>query len=140
MTESCDLSACEARRLIRRRSLSPVELLESCLTRIEQVNPAVNAFVALDVLGARAAAKQAEDAVMCGDELPLLHGLPVGSKDLDETAGLRTTWDSTIYWDHVPIQDAGMVVPLQLLTQIKRRPDKDAGYAVAPNRVAMRSR
>ena len=70
--------------------------------RIEQVNPAVNAFVALDVPGARAAAKQAEDAVMRGDELLLLHGLPVGIKDLDETAGLRTTWGSTIYGDHAP--------------------------------------
>ena len=94
MTEPCDLSAREARHLIGGRSLSPAELLESCLTRIEQVNPAVNAFVALDVPGARSAAKQAEDAVMRGDELPLLHGLPVGIKDLDETAGLRTTWGS----------------------------------------------
>jgi amidase len=113
LTEPCDLSAREARRLIGRRSLSPVELLESCLTRIEQVNPAVNAFVALDMPGARAAAKQAEDAVMRGDELPRLHGLPIGVKDLDETAGLRTTWGSTIYRDHVPTQDAGMVARLR---------------------------
>ena len=114
MTEPCDLSARDSRRLIGRRSLSPVELLESCLTRIEQVNPAVNAFVALDVPGTRAAAKQAEDAVMRGDELPLVHGLPIGVKDLDETAGLRTTWGSTIYRDHVPTQDAGMVARLRL--------------------------
>jgi amidase len=113
LTEPCDLSAREARRLIGRRSLSPVELLESCLTRIEQVNPAVNAFVALDVPGSRAAAKQAEDAVMRGDDLPLLHGLPIGVKDLDETAGLRTTWGSTLYRDHIPTHDAGMVARLR---------------------------
>jgi Asp-tRNA(Asn)/Glu-tRNA(Gln) amidotransferase A subunit family amidase len=90
-----------------------VELLESCLTRIEQVNPAVNAFVALDVPGAQAAAKQAGDAVVCRDDLPILHGLPVGIKDLDETAGLRTTWGSTLYRDYVPTQDAGMVARLR---------------------------
>jgi Asp-tRNA(Asn)/Glu-tRNA(Gln) amidotransferase A subunit family amidase len=113
LTEPCDLSACDARRLISRRSLSPVELLESCLTRIGQVNPAVNAFVVMDEPGVRAAARQAEDAVMRGDDLPLLHGLPIGIKDLDETAGLRTTWGSTTYRDHVPTHDAGMVARIR---------------------------
>jgi amidase len=113
LTEPCDLTASQARRLIGRKSLSPVELLESCLNRIEQVNPAVNAFVALDMTGARTAAKQAEEAVMRGDHLPSLHGLPVGIKDLDETAGLRTTWGSTIFRDHVPAQDAGVVARIR---------------------------
>ena len=78
MTEPCDLSAVEARRLIGRKALSPVELLESCLKRTEAVNPAVNAFVALDTDRARAAARRAEDAVSRGEELGPLHGLPVG--------------------------------------------------------------
>jgi Asp-tRNA(Asn)/Glu-tRNA(Gln) amidotransferase A subunit family amidase len=113
VTEPCDLSASKARRLIGCKRLSPVELLDSCLERIEQINPAVNAIVALDRTGARTAAKSAEQAVMRGDDLPLLHGLPVGVKDLDETAGLRTTWGSTIYRDHVPAQDAGAVARIR---------------------------
>ncbi len=63
-TEPCDRPAVEARRLIGRKALSPVELMESCLRRVEAVNPAVNAFVALDTDRARAAAREAEAAVM----------------------------------------------------------------------------
>jgi Asp-tRNA(Asn)/Glu-tRNA(Gln) amidotransferase A subunit family amidase len=105
MTEPCDLTARTARALIGRRQLSPRELLESCLARIEAVNPAVNAFVALDVDGARAAAQAAEAAVMRGEALGALHGLPIGVKDLEETAGLRTTFGSPIFANHVPKQD-----------------------------------
>ena len=67
MTEPCDLTALQARRLIGRKGLSPVELLESCLSRIEQVNPAVNAMVALDTDRARATAKHMELAYPEGD-------------------------------------------------------------------------
>src|SRR5205823_4240235 len=96
MTEPCDLTAVEARRLIGRKALSPVELLESCLGRVAAVNPAVNAMVALDEAAARSAAQQAEAAVMAGGPLGALHGLPVGIKDLEETQGLRTTYGSPI--------------------------------------------
>jgi Asp-tRNA(Asn)/Glu-tRNA(Gln) amidotransferase A subunit family amidase len=112
-TEPCDLSAVEARRLIGRKALSPVELLESCLGRIEAVNPAVNAFVALDPERARADAREAEAAVMRGDHLQPLHGLPVGIKDLEETAGLRTTYGSPIFRDFVPENDCGMVARIR---------------------------
>ena len=107
--EPCDLPAVEARRLIGRKALSPVELLESCLSRIEAVNHAVNATVALDADRARAAAREAEAAVVRGDHLGPLHGLPVGIKDLEETAGLRTTHGSPIYRDSVPEADCGLV-------------------------------
>ena len=113
MTEPCDLTAVEARRLIGRKALSPVELLESCLRRIEAVNPAVNAMVALDEPGARRAAQATEAAVMRGDELGPLHGLPVGIKDLEETAGLRTTYGSPIFRDFVPEADCGVVARLR---------------------------
>ena len=113
MTEACDLSAVAARRLIGRKSLSPVELLESCLARIEAVNPAVNAMVAMNVPAARAAAREAEAAVMRGDDLGLLHGLPVGIKDLEETAGLRTTYGSPIFAEQVPARDCAMVANLR---------------------------
>ncbi|NKC31259.1 amidase [Falsiroseomonas selenitidurans] len=113
MTDPCDLPAVELRRLIGNRRLSPVELLQSCLRRIETVNPAVNAVVALDAEGGMAAARAAEEAVMRGDRLGALHGLPVGVKDLNDTAGLRTTYGSPMFRDHVPERDERMVAALR---------------------------
>ena len=113
MTEPCDLTALAARALIGRKSLSPVELVESCIGRIEAVDHAVNAMVARDFDRARAAACDAERAVMRGDALPALHGLPVGVKDLEETDGLRTTFGSPIFRDHVPARDEGTVARLR---------------------------
>ena len=102
MGELCDLSAVELRRLIGRKEVSPVELLASCLARIERVNPALNAMVALDRARAAAAAAAAEAAVLRGADLGPLHGLPIGIKDLNPTAGLRTTFGSERFADHVP--------------------------------------
>ena len=113
MTEPCDLDALDARAMIGRKQLSPVELLESCIARREAVDPAVNAMVAHDDDTAWAQAKAAEQAVMRGDKLGALHGLPVGIKDLTATAGLRTTWGSPIYRDHVPTKDDGIVTRLR---------------------------
>ncbi len=113
MTEPCDLSAVTARRLIGAKKLSPVELLESCLKRIEATNKTVNAIVAMDEKAARKSAKQAEAQVMRGDELGILHGLPLGVKDLQATAGLRTTWGSLIYKDHVPKEDDANVAQVR---------------------------
>ncbi|MBM3732370.1 MAG: hypothetical protein FJW24_02705 [Acidimicrobiia bacterium] len=103
--EPCDLSAVAARRLIGAKKLSPVELLESCLARIAAVNGALNAFVALDVERAPKTAREAEARQMRGDPLGPLHGLPIGIKDLEATEGLRTTWGSRLYKDHVPAAD-----------------------------------
>ena len=113
MTEACDLSAIAARSLIGQRKLSPVELLESCLARIDAVNPAVNAVVARDDAAARASAREAEAMVMRGDPLPALHGLPIGIKDLEEAAGLPTTWGSPIFKDHVSTTDDGIVASVR---------------------------
>jgi Asp-tRNA(Asn)/Glu-tRNA(Gln) amidotransferase A subunit family amidase len=113
MAEACELSAVAARRLIGRRALSPVELLESCLARIEAVNPAINAVVALDADAARAAARQAEAAVARGETLGALHGLPVLVKDLEDTAGLRTTYGSTLFRDRVPAADERSVAAVR---------------------------
>lgn len=109
MTKPCDLSAVEARRLIGIKALSPVELLDSCLDRIAEANGPLNAVVALDEKAARTYAKAAEKAVADGEDLGLLHGLPVGVKDLNATANLKTTWGSLIYKDHVPAEDDHMV-------------------------------
>ncbi len=109
MTQPCDLPATELRALIGAKTLSPVELIESCIARIETVDHAVNAMVARDFDRARAQARDAEAAVMRGAVLGPLHGLPIGIKDLDETAGLRTTFGSPIFRDNIPTTDRGIV-------------------------------
>ena len=113
MTEPCDLGATAARRLIGARQLSPVELVESCIARIEAVDHAVNAVVARDFDRARAAARGAEAAVMRGETLGALHGLPVVIKDLEETAGLRTTFGSPLFAENVPAADERSVASLR---------------------------
>jgi len=113
MTQPCDLGAVEARRLIGERRLSPVELLDSCVARIEAVNPAVNAVVATCYERARAEARAAEQAVVRGDDLPPLHGLPVGIKDVNETQGLVTTWGCAVFRDHVPARDDNIVAAVR---------------------------
>ncbi len=113
MTQPCDLTAVEQRRLIGARKLSPVELMRSCIQRIEQTNPAVNALVATDFEQGLSLAKAAEAAVMQGDPLGPLHGLPIGVKDLNDTAGLRTTYGSPLFKDHVPDQDERLVAAIK---------------------------
>ncbi len=113
MSEPCDLGAVEARRLIGEGTLSPVELLDSCIARVEAVDPAVNAMVATCYPRARSEAKAAEHAVARGETLGPLHGLPLGVKDLNLTAGLRTTFGSLIYQDYIPDRDEGMIAALR---------------------------
>ena len=109
MTEPCDLTAVETRRLIGTKQLAPSELLESCIARIESVDHAVNAMVARDFDRARATARLADQAVARGDELGPLHGLPIGIKDLEETGGLVTTHGSPIFRDYIPAEDERIV-------------------------------
>ena len=90
-----------------------MEVVESCIARIEAVDHAVNAVVARDFERARDAAKAAERAVTHGAALPALHGLPIGIKDLEDTAGLTTTYGSTIYRDHVPEADERVVAAVR---------------------------
>jgi amidase len=113
MTEPCDLSAVAARRLIGAKKLSPVELMSSCLSRIAATNKVSNAIVAMDEAVAKKQAKAAEKQVMRGEELGLLHGLPTGIKDLSPVAGLRSTWGSLIFKDHVPETDDPMVANMR---------------------------
>jgi amidase len=113
MKALCELGATELSRLLADKSVSPVELLEACLSRIGAVNSAVNAVVALDEDRALAAARTAEAAILRGDDLGPLHGLPVLIKDTQDTAGLRTTYGSPLFVDHVPAADAGSVARLR---------------------------
>jgi Asp-tRNA(Asn)/Glu-tRNA(Gln) amidotransferase A subunit family amidase len=107
--ELLSLQAVELRRLIGSREISPVELLEACIARIAAVNPAVNAVTATCLPRARREARAAERAVRRGEALGLLHGLPTGIKDLDETEGLLTTYGSPLYRAFVPARDNAMV-------------------------------
>src|SRR3984885_4469002 len=111
--EPCDLTAVEARRLIGTKQLSALELLESCIARIEAVDHAVNAIVARDFDRARVAAKAADAAVARGAVLPPLHGLPIGIKDLEPTEGLRTTSGSPLFRDNVPDRDRRLVAAIR---------------------------
>jgi amidase len=113
MTEPCDLTAVEARRLIGAKQLAPTELLQSCIERIEAVDHAVNAMVARDFDRARAAAGAANEAVARGGDLPPLHGLPIGIKDLTATEGLRTTHGSVLFSENVPAADDPLVARLR---------------------------
>jgi amidase len=107
--EMLALSAVELRRRIGSKEISPVELMEACIARIEALNPAVNAIAATDFARARTEAKAAERAALRGEPLGPLHGLPTGIKDLHETQGLLTTYGSPLYRDFVPKADAAMV-------------------------------
>lgn len=109
----CDLSAVEARRLIGNRQLSPVELLESCLSRIAAVNAPLKGVVALDADRARLEAEQAEAEAQRGEALPPLHGLPIGIKDLIDVSGLRTTYGSPLFAEHLPEEDEGLISRLR---------------------------
>ena len=101
--------ATELARLIRSRRLSPVELTRMTLERIERSQPVLNAFITVAADSAMAQAQAAEDALRRGDAVGPLHGIPVAVKDLVPTAGIRTTWGSLIFKDHVPDHDAEVV-------------------------------
>ncbi len=86
----------ELGELLRRKSLSPVELVEQHLDRIEKLNPTLNAFITVMADQARAQARQAEQEIREGDWRGPLHGVPIGLKDLIDTAGIRTTAASAL--------------------------------------------
>src|SRR5262245_17100530 len=105
----CYMSADDLASAIRTRRLSPVEVVEAFLNRIEKVNPRVNALCTVVAEGARAAARAAEAAVTTGARLGPLHGVPVAFKDLTPTAGIRTTFGSKALEHFVPTEDAIVV-------------------------------
>ncbi len=103
------LSATELAARIRRKEVSAREVLEAHLTRIDRVNPQVNAIVTLVPDMARAWAKAADERQARGEPLGPLHGLPIAHKDLVDTAGIRTTKGSLFYTNNVPATDALIV-------------------------------
>lgn len=126
-----ELSAVELRRRIGEKQLSPVELMRACIEQIETYNPAVNAICATDFDQAMATARKAEAQVMRGDDLPALHGLPLGVKDLQATAGLLTTSGNVRLRGHVPDKDVCYVARMReagaIVTVKTNTPDMGAG-------------
>jgi amidase len=124
-------SAVELRRQIAGKDISPVELMQACIDQIETCNPAVNAICATDYERALASAREAEARVMRGDALPALHGLPLGVKDLQATAGLLTTSGNVRLRSHVPERDVSYVARLRaagaIVTAKTNTPDMGAG-------------
>jgi aspartyl-tRNA(Asn)/glutamyl-tRNA(Gln) amidotransferase subunit A len=112
--ELCWLSATELATLIRRRKVSPVEVVDAVLDRIERLNPRLNAYVTVTAAEARRGARAAERAVTKkGARLGPLHGVPFSVKDLVITKGVRTTFGTPLYRDNVPTGDAPMVERLR---------------------------
>lgn len=126
-----ELSAVELRRQIGEKQLSPVELMQACIARIESCNPAVNAICATDFERALDSAREAEASAMRDDTLPALHGLPLGVKDLQATAGLLTTSGNVRLRGHVPEHDVSYVARLRqagaIVTAKTNTPDMGAG-------------
>jgi aspartyl-tRNA(Asn)/glutamyl-tRNA(Gln) amidotransferase subunit A len=113
MTGLAFASAAELAELVAEKGISPVELVEAALARIEQSQATLNAFITVCAEEARAAAWEAEAAVMLGDALPPLHGVPFAVKDLVNTANVRTTFGSVALADNVPTADSPSVARLK---------------------------
>ena len=113
MTRPNELSATEARKLIGNKQLSPLELTKSCIEQVERYNPSINAVVAINHEDVLKEAKKAEDDVIAGKELGLLHGLPVGIKDLNPVKDLRSTSGSKLFENRIPDYDDSVVADIR---------------------------
>ncbi len=103
------LSLWDAAELLRGRKVSPVELTNACLARIERLNPALNEFITVTADQALVDARAAESDIARGRRRGSLHGIPIALKDLFDTAGVKTTAASAVFADRVPSQDAEVV-------------------------------
>ncbi len=105
-------SASAIAQAVRARQLSAVDVVEAALARVERVNGTLNAVVTLNP-GALDDARRIDARLAAGDDVGVLAGVPVGIKDITPVAGLRTTYGSPIYADHVPADDAVVVTRLR---------------------------
>jgi aspartyl-tRNA(Asn)/glutamyl-tRNA(Gln) amidotransferase subunit A len=113
MAEPFDLTIADAEDRIRRRELSSVTMVESLLSRIEGLEPALNAWVTIDREEVLSAARHRDNELEESGPRGPLHGIPVGLKDIFYTAGMKTTAGSRIYADFVPTYDATSVARLK---------------------------
>lgn len=105
----CYLPATGLARLIRRKELSPVQVVDAFLSRIERLNPAINAYCTVADELARQSAREAEASLMRGEPAGPLHGVPIAIKDLTPTAGIRTTYGSVVFERNIPLRDSVFV-------------------------------
>ncbi|HEU4656063.1 MAG TPA: amidase [Capillimicrobium sp.] len=113
MTGLCDLGVVEAAAAVRAGDVSPVELVEACLERIEAADATINAFIAVAADEALAEARERERLLSSGDDPGPLHGVPIAVKDNIETRAVPTTAGSAILAGHVPDRDAPVVRALR---------------------------
>ncbi|MEX2204665.1 MAG: amidase [Myxococcota bacterium] len=107
------LTIARAARALRARELSPLELTDAYLRRIERLNPRLNAYITVCAERARDDARRATDELAAGKARGPLHGIPIALKDLFETAGIRTTAGAKIHADHVPARDCSVAARLR---------------------------
>jgi aspartyl-tRNA(Asn)/glutamyl-tRNA(Gln) amidotransferase subunit A len=113
VSEIAYMTAVEIAKVIREKKLSPVEVVDAVLTRIDRLNPKLNAYCTLLADSARKQAREAEASVMKEAELGTLHGVPVSVKDLIFTKGIRTTFGSRVYENFIPDADDVVVERLK---------------------------
>jgi len=103
--EICFMSAIDMFEAIKRQELSSVEITETIIERIEKINPIINAFCTTTFDLAREMAREADNKVKKGEKLGLLNGIPTSIKDLNPVKGIRTTYGSKIFENHIPDRD-----------------------------------
>ena len=108
-SELADLSLADASEQVRTRRVSPVELTRACLARIDALNPSLNAWITVTAESALVEARAAEAAIGRGEWRGPLHGIPIGLKDLFDTAGVKTTAACAQFADRIPEADAEVV-------------------------------
>jgi amidase len=129
------MPAVELLKLYRARRLSPLEAMQALLAQIERVNPRVNAIVTLARDAALWEARRATAALKRGATLPPLFGVPVGIKDVTPTRGIRTTYGSKLFENHVPEEDALVVQRLRAAGAIVIGKTNTPEFAFGPNTV-----
>jgi aspartyl-tRNA(Asn)/glutamyl-tRNA(Gln) amidotransferase subunit A len=125
-SDLCRVTGWDLARMIRSRQVSPVEVVDAVLARIERINPRVNAFIARYPERARAAARRAEAAVSAGQELGPLHGVPVSIKDTYAVRDVPMTFGSKLMANFVATEDAPVI------TRLRRAGTIDIGRTNTP--------
>ena len=113
MRDALNLSLTEVAEQIRKKEISPVELAEAALARIEATEGVLNAYVRINADHALAAAREAEAEIAAGRYRGELHGVPIAIKDLYDMAGLPTTCSSKVRHDHLADQDSACAARLK---------------------------
>lgn len=113
MEDLCRLPGLVLGRMIASREINPPEVMQAILDRIGRLNPGINAFCTVDADRAMAEARKADERILRGEASGPLAGVPVSVKDLIATGGLRTTFGSLHFRDHVPAEDAVLVERLR---------------------------